>query len=143
MSATGLNLDGNNLSVSGAWSAPNCFEANANGLPVTANVVRDGSRLFLFVEERRFVIEIDDPLVGRAVAAGDASSLFAAMPGVVVAVHVEDGAEVAAGTPLMAVEAMKVEHTIRAPSDGRVTDVNFAVGDRVSEGQELVSFDPM
>ena len=143
LSATGLNLDGNNLSVSGAWSAPNCFEANANGLPVTANVVRDGSRLFLFVEERRFVIEIDDPLVGRAVAAGDASSLFAAMPGVVVAVHVEDGAEVAAGTPLMAVEAMKVEHTIRAPSDGRVTDVNFAVGDRVSEGQELVSFDPM
>ena len=143
LSATGLNLDGNNLSVSGAWSAPNCFEANANGLPVTANVVRDGSRLFLFVEERRFVIEIDDPLVGRAVAAGDASSLFAAMPGVGVAVHVEDGAEVAAGTPLMAVEAMKVEHTIRAPSDGRVTDVNFAVGDRVSEGQELVSFDPM
>jgi len=143
LSATGLNLDGNNLSVSGAWSAPNCFEANANGLPVTANVVRDGSRLFLFVEERRFVIEIDDPLVGRAVAAGDASSLFAAMPGVVVAVHVEDGAEVAAGTPLMAVEAMKVEHTIRAPWDGRVTDVNFAVGDRVSEGQELVSFDPM
>ena len=44
---------------------------------------------------------------------------------------------------MMAVEAMKVEHTIRAPSDGRVTDVKFAVGDRVSEGQELVSFDPM
>ena len=61
----------------------------------------------------------------------------------VVAVHVEDGALVAAGTPMMAVEAMKVEHTIRAPSDGRVTDVKFAVGDRVSEGQELVSFDPM
>jgi len=143
LSAKGLSLDGNNLSVSGAWSAPDCFEANANGLLVTANVVRDGSRLFLFVEDRRFVIEIDDPLVCRRSTAGDANSLFAAMPGVVVAVHVEDGALVAAGTPMMAVEAMKVEHTIRAPSDGRVTDVKFAVGDRVSEGQELVSFDPM
>ena len=143
LSAKGLTCDGKNLSVSGAWSAPDCFEANANGLLVTANVVRAGGRLFLFVEDRRFVIEIDDPLVRRTSAAGDAGSLFAAMPGVVVAVHVEDGAVVAAGTPMMAVEAMKVEHTIRAPSDGRVTDVKFAVGDRVSEGQELVSFDPM
>jgi len=84
---------------------------------------------------------VDNPLTVRRGGAADAGTLFARMPGVVVAVHVEDGAEVSAGTPLLAVEAMKVEHTIRAPADGIVTALHFAVGDRVDEGAELVTFD--
>ena len=48
---------------------------------------------------------------------------------------------VTAGTPLLAIEAMKVEHTIRAPADGMVTAVHFAEGERVPEGAELASFE--
>jgi len=55
-------------------------------------------------------------------------------------VHFESGQEVAKGAPLVVLEAMKVELTIRAPADGRVEAVRCAVGDQVAEGAELVVF---
>ena len=61
------------------------------------------------------------------------------LPGTVVAVHVTDGQEVAEGTVLMVVEAMKMEHKIIAASAAVVEEVRFAVGDRVDEGDLLVA----
>lgn len=136
-----LTRDGEPVAASGAWREDVRFDAVLDGRPVSAFVIRDGSKIVVFAEGARFEINVDDPLAMRRDGAADAGTLFARMPGVVVAVHVEDGAEVTAGTPLLAVEAMKVEHTIRAPADGVVTALNFAVGDRVAEGAELVSFE--
>ncbi|MGE3936988.1 MAG: acetyl-CoA carboxylase biotin carboxyl carrier protein subunit, partial [Rhodospirillaceae bacterium] len=62
--------------------------------------------------------------------------------GIVVAVHVAAGDRVTKGQPLVVLEAMKVEHTIRAPADGTVEAVRCAVGDQVAEGAELVAFVP-
>lgn len=61
------------------------------------------------------------------------------LPGTVVAVHVTDGQDVAEGTLLMVVEAMKMEHKIIASAAGTVEQVRFAVGDRVDEGDLLVA----
>ena len=61
------------------------------------------------------------------------------LPGTVVAVHVSDGERVGEGTVLMVVEAMKMEHKIIATAAGVVEQVRFAVGDRVDEGDVLVS----
>ena len=61
------------------------------------------------------------------------------LPGTVVAVHVSDGDQVGAGTVLMVVEAMKMEHKIVAAAPGVVDEVRFAVGDRVDEGDLLVA----
>jgi propionyl-CoA carboxylase alpha chain len=61
------------------------------------------------------------------------------LPGTVVAVHVADGDEVAEGTCLMVVEAMKMEHKIIAAADAVVEEVRFAVGDRADEGDLLVA----
>ena len=47
-------------------------------------------------------------------------------------------AQVPAGA-LVVMEAMKMEHTLSAPTDGRVTELLYAVGDQVSEGAQLVS----
>ena len=63
------------------------------------------------------------------------------LPGTVIAVNVEAGDEVAAGTVLMVVEAMKMEHKITATAASTVTDVHFAVGSRVDQGDLLVSLD--
>ncbi|MBM3488667.1 MAG: 3-methylcrotonyl-CoA carboxylase, partial [Alphaproteobacteria bacterium] len=76
-----------------------------------------------------------------AVIAGH-GRLVAEVPGVVTAVLVAPGTRVARGDALLVLEAMKVEHTIRAPADGTVEAVRFAVGDQVSEGVELVAFTP-
>lgn len=60
----------------------------------------------------------------------------APMPGSVVAVHVEDGTAVSAGTPLVAIEAMKMEHPVLAPHDG-VVQLLVAVGDQVRRDQPV------
>ncbi len=53
------------------------------------------------------------------------------------------GAKVKKGTPaLLILEAMKMEHTITAPSGGVVKQLRFAVGDQVGDGAELVEFEP-
>ena len=66
---------------------------------------------------------------------GDAE-LTSPMPGAVVAVSVEDGADVEAGTVVVTVEAMKMEHALMAPVDG-VVELLVAVGDQVKVGQTL------
>jgi 3-methylcrotonyl-CoA carboxylase alpha subunit len=68
--------------------------------------------------------------------------LEAPMPGTIISLLVEPGAEVTQGTPLLILEAMKMEHTVRAPSAGRVNRFRYAVGDQVPDGAELVDFDP-
>jgi acetyl-CoA/propionyl-CoA carboxylase biotin carboxyl carrier protein len=66
---------------------------------------------------------------------GDAE-LTSPMPGAVVAVGIEEGADVAAGTVVVTVEAMKMEHPLPAPVDG-VVELLVAVGDQVKVGQPL------
>ena len=60
----------------------------------------------------------------------------APMPGSVVAVHVRDGDVVTAGTPLISIEAMKMEHPVLAPHDGTV-HLTVAVGDQVRRDQQV------
>ena len=73
--------------------------------------------------------------------AGAESRLTAPMPGRITALLAEPGT-VAKGAPLLVMEAMKMEHTIRAPSAGLFKSCRHAVGDQVAEGAELVDFEP-
>ena len=66
-----------------------------------------------------------------------AGSLLAPMPGTVVRVLAEPGATVAAGQPLVVLEAMKMEHTVAAPGDGVLGEVHVSAGDQVDTGQVL------
>jgi biotin carboxyl carrier protein len=68
-------------------------------------------------------------------------SLTSPLPGVVVAVSASVGEHVAAGEPLVVLEAMKMEHTVVAPHDGTVVEVKVAVGEQVETGAVLVVLD--
>jgi 3-methylcrotonyl-CoA carboxylase alpha subunit len=63
------------------------------------------------------------------------------MPGVVTRVLVAAGDAVTKGQPLLALEAMKMEHLIRAPRDGRIRSVAASVGEMVNGGVPLVEMD--
>ena len=63
-------------------------------------------------------------------------SLLAPMPGTVIGVPLEAGAEVSAGQTVLVLEAMKMQHTIKAPTDGVVSDL-VAVGQQVAAGDVL------
>ncbi|QZY29017.1 acetyl/propionyl/methylcrotonyl-CoA carboxylase subunit alpha [Nocardioides coralli] len=64
-------------------------------------------------------------------------SLLAPMPGTVVSVAVEVGAEVAAGQPVLVLEAMKMQHTVSAPHAGTVTTIDVTRGAQVAAGDVL------
>ncbi len=74
-----------------------------------------------------------------AAAKGSGEPVKAALAGNIFKVLVAPGAEVAAGDPLLIVEAMKMETTVAAPRSGTVTDVFVAEGDKVSVGDALVA----
>jgi biotin carboxyl carrier protein len=67
----------------------------------------------------------------------EVGSLLAPMPASVVRVEVDDGVAVSAGTSIVVLEAMKMEHTVRAPADGVVTTILVTVGQQVDAGQVL------
>jgi len=66
--------------------------------------------------------------------------LTAPMNGTMVSVLVSSGEQVAKDQPLIIMEAMKMEHTIKAPTDGIVNEVFFSAGDMVDGGAELLAF---
>ena len=63
------------------------------------------------------------------------------MPGKIIALLAPLGSPVTAGTPLLVMEAMKMEHTLRAPQDGTVQSWCCAVGQQVTDGAKLMEFD--
>lgn len=66
-----------------------------------------------------------------------AGSLLAPMPGVVVRIAAAPGDTVSAGQPILWLEAMKMEHTVTAPADGVVAEMNVSQGQQVEVGAVL------
>ncbi|MGW7088441.1 carboxyl transferase domain-containing protein [Streptomyces sp. NPDC054871] len=75
------------------------------------------------------------------VLAGDGSTLAAPMTGTVVTVDVSTGEQVVEGQQLLVLEAMKMEHVLRADASGTVTALHVRVGDTATEGRPLVTVD--
>jgi len=105
-----------------------------------AKTVREGRRWHVFHDGVRWTLSLKEEL---AEIDGDTStgSLAAPMPGRVIKLFVEPGARVKKGEPLLILEAMKMEHTITAPSDGTVKEIHYAPGEQVLEGAQLVRLD--
>jgi len=103
-------------------------------------VIKNGHVLDVFLDGVHHVLTIDDASVDD-IDTQSGGSLASPMPGKVVALLVKPGAVVDQGAPLLILEAMKMEHTIAAPEAGTVKAFNYAVGDQVLEGVELVAFD--
>src|SRR5262249_2457615 len=91
------------------------------------------AHVHLWVGREHFDLLRDDPRALESSASAVGGGLTTPLPGVVVAVSVKPGQQVAAGEVLMVVEAMKMEHTITAPRAGTVKAVHCAPGDRVPE----------
>ena len=130
-------IDGVEQSSVRVWSAsPSLVDLEIDGRRRRVDVTRRGSTVYVdsphghtaFVEEDRFPDPAD---------AATAGSLLAPMPGTVVRVEVAVGDVVEAGTRILAIEAMKMEHAIAAPANGRVVEVHVAAGDQVDSGMVL------
>jgi 3-methylcrotonyl-CoA carboxylase alpha subunit len=134
--------------------APLLLQAPAEGAATTrlnlqladrtlhADVVHSGDELHVFLGGRHRVLTLVDVIAHAGEGEAVEGRLSAPMPGKVIAVNASKGARVARGTPLLVMEAMKMEHTIVAPADGVVDEILFGVGEQVAEGAPLVQFTP-
>ena len=111
-------------------------------------VVRAGDAAFVDVAGLSVAFRIAPPpdvdRAARAAAshAGGPIDLVAPMPGSVLTVHAAIGDVVAAGDPVITLEAMKMEHAVVSPAGGRVVDLDVVAGDQVARGQILGVVEP-
>jgi propionyl-CoA carboxylase alpha chain len=138
----------------GLWRTREGIEVG--GLPGITLVTADPAVVVLAERgvQRRFDVAVHDewtfvdsalgsvrlervPRFPDATTQAEPGSLVAPMPGSVVQVATEEGAEVAHGDVIVVLEAMKMEHTIRAPHDGRVRSLPVSPGQQVERGTVL------
>jgi 3-methylcrotonyl-CoA carboxylase alpha subunit len=136
-----LVLNGRSVRASGTLGRGGAIHAQLDDSRVNAAVVITGERRHVFYRGLSWPLALVDTLYvggeGDAVEGG----LRAPMPGKVVTLMAELGVVVEKGTPLLVLEAMKMEHTITAPKKGRVVRFHVAAGDQVADGTELVEFE--
>ncbi|WP_375306621.1 acetyl-CoA carboxylase biotin carboxylase subunit [Bradyrhizobium sp. A11] len=106
-----------------------------DGVMESAKFLRDGDRLHL--QHRGIPLTVSDLTLAAPKAAasnGGDGKVRAALNGRVVAVLVKPGDRVAAGQPVMTLEAMKMEHVHKAGIDGVVAAIDVAEGEQVTTG---------
>jgi acetyl/propionyl-CoA carboxylase alpha subunit len=118
--------------------------AEVNGYALSAFTVQGAGHVWwVAIGGETWALTWLSPLPEPGEREPSAGSLAAPMPGVVVSLLVEAGTHVRAGDPLMTLEAMKMEHTIRAPWSGVVTATRFGVGEQVAAGAALLDIQPL
>jgi 3-methylcrotonyl-CoA carboxylase alpha subunit len=98
----------------------------------------DGTEVSFAYDGEIWFVEVAEKGI-RARARHRDHSMSAPMPGIVLKILVAVGDEVKKGTPLLILEAMKMEHQITAPADGTVVSINCKEGELVQPGLDLVT----
>jgi len=134
-----VSLDGAEIEVEAERTGPDTLRLRTADGETQVEVTASGNRRFIRLGLLDFVLDRED--AGARRRDRSQGSLEAPMPGVVTRLMVASGDEVKKGQPLVAVEAMKMEHLIRAPRDGRVKRVAAVVGEMVGGGVALVELE--
>jgi biotin carboxyl carrier protein len=147
-------LDKHHVSINGKVMDVD-FE-NISGQPVYSLVIDGRSyeayvyegeeRLEVLLQGQQYAVDVEDEREKRLkAAAGGAVSdsgefqLKAPMPGLVVAVPVQQDQEVAKGDVLLILESMKMQNELKSPRAGKVTRVRVKAGDAVEQRQTLLT----
>jgi biotin carboxyl carrier protein len=139
--AWSCRLDGRSVDVDAVLIRPDVLSLRLSNkcYEIKREDFADASKIW--VGEESFDVEVRDPrsLRGRVRAADEhgIKKLIAPMPGKVVRVLVDEGAEVEAGTGIMVVEAMKMQNEVKSPKKGRIQKILVAEGSAVNAGDVL------
>ncbi|GLK90829.1 acetyl/propionyl/methylcrotonyl-CoA carboxylase subunit alpha [Pseudomonas turukhanskensis] len=134
-----VRLRGNDASVR---RQGDYVQVEQDGLRRQHLAIRQGATLFLHWHSELHAVQLFDPIAAAQASHQQHGGLTAPMNGSIVRVLVEPGQTVKAGTALVVLEAMKMEHSIRAPQDGIVKALYCAEGEMVAEGAVLVELEP-
>lgn len=143
-----VTLDGHTVRVDVSKSGRTVYSVIEDGQQFEAMVdERGGPKFDVLVRGRLFHLEASDErsrMLSQATAAvaTGPENVTADMPGKIVKLEAAVGEAVAAGQPVVIVEAMKMENPIGSPIDGVVTEISVREGDTVEAGAPLFTVSP-
>jgi 3-methylcrotonyl-CoA carboxylase alpha subunit len=118
------------------------FDLTLDGMKTRVVAVIEGHELYLRTRNGRFDLHWVDPFGGETEEQVGEDKIVAPLPGTVVALLAEEGATLEKGAPILTLEVMKMEQTLRAPYAGVLKKIKCKVGDIVGEGVELAEIEP-
>jgi propionyl-CoA carboxylase alpha chain len=121
-------------------AGPDLVDLEVDGLRRVYLVHRVGAQTYVDASDGSSALS-EVPRFGQPDKLAPTGSLLAPMPGLVLRVLANVGATVAAGQPLVVLEAMKMEQTVTAPADGVLAELRAKAGEQVAAGQILAVVD--
>ncbi|OMJ28266.1 Methylcrotonoyl-CoA carboxylase subunit alpha, mitochondrial [Smittium culicis] len=117
-----------------------------NSCRYSSTLILKDKKISLFGKDEHISMQVQDDVEnfmadGSLFGTANSGSIAAPMASRMSQVLVTAGEEVSVGTPLVVLEAMKMEHVIKSPKAGVIKAVNFTAGDLVSTGDLLVTFE--
>ncbi len=85
-------------------------------------------RVIVFENGEAYEFTLDTGERARAKPAAGDGAILSPMPGKIVSVAAKAGAKLKKGDPILVLEAMKMEHTLTAPFDGKLVELNAQSG---------------
>ncbi len=113
-----------------------------DGISTSYVYAHDGTAVWLGIEGHAVAVREQQLLAAAGAAGTSDGTVTAPMPGTVTVVRASVGDQVTAGTPLLVVEAMKMEHVLTAPIDGTVTELGVTAGHQVRLDERLAVVTP-
>ncbi len=137
------NIDGGECQFEIDELGRDAIRFRVNGVMESARFFRDGDRLYVL--HQGVTLSVRDLSLAApaatAAATGSDGKVRAAMNGRVVAVLVKPGERVAAGQPVMTLEAMKMEHVHTAPISGTISAIDVVEGEQLTTGKIVVEIE--
>jgi 3-methylcrotonyl-CoA carboxylase alpha subunit len=137
-----LSIGKREFTFSSAPTEDGGFDLTLDGMKTNVVAVIEGRELYLRTRNGRFDLYWVDPFGGDDEEQVGEDRIVAPLPGTVVALLAEVGATLEKGAPILTLEVMKMEQTLRAPFAGVLKAIKCKVGDIVQEGVELAEVEP-
>src|SRR6202012_4652761 len=118
------------------------IDLTLDGIKSHVVAIVEGHEIYVRTRNGRFEVHWVDPFGGDAEEQVGEDRIVAPLPGTVVALLAEVGAKLEKGAPILTLEVMKMEKTLRAPFAGVLKVIKCKVGDIVQEGVELAEIEP-
>jgi 3-methylcrotonyl-CoA carboxylase alpha subunit len=137
-----LSIGTHEYAFASSPAEPGGFDLTLDGARSHVAAVVEGHELYLRTRNGRFDLHWVDPFGGDDEEQVGEDKIVAPLPGTVVALLAEVGATLEKGAPILTLEVMKMEQTLRAPFAGVLKAIKCKVGDIVQEGVELAEIEP-
>jgi 3-methylcrotonyl-CoA carboxylase alpha subunit len=137
-----LTIDKREISFGYARGVSGGLDLTLQGVKSNVTAIVEGHELYVRTRHGRFDLHWVDPFGGDDEEQVGEDRIVAPLPGTVVALLAEVGAKLEKGAPILTLEVMKMEQTLRAPFAGVLKAIKCKVGDIVGEGVELAEIEP-